>query len=39
MYRRPETPRVLVELTDPDNITLFQNRGDDIIVLTTYQQT
>ena len=32
MAGRPPAPRVLVELTDPENVTLFQNRSDEIIV-------
>ena len=32
MSGRSPAPRVLVELTDPDNVTLFQNRSDEIIV-------
>ena len=32
MSERSPAPRVLVELTDPDNVALFQNRSDEIIV-------
>ena len=32
MSGRSPAPRVLVELTDTDNVTLFQNRSDEIIV-------
>ena len=32
MAGRSPAPRVLVELTDPDNVTLFEKRSDEIIV-------